>query len=163
MAKAGDITGMTDVLKRLNQYQTEIVGGTLKGLIRASLVVRRAMDKQEPKIPVDEGNLRASFFIVASDGKRPRGTSPNFKGENSSEMASTHEQVITEVSAYVQNSRKPVVAFGFTASYAFFVHEKVDSDIEWTRPGSGAKYLEAALIMNEKAMMQVIKESASIK
>ena len=52
---------------------------------------------------------------------------------------------------------KPVVQFGFTAFYAWFVHEKIDPGINWKRPGSGPKFLEAHLKANEKEILEIIK------
>ena len=52
---------------------------------------------------------------------------------------------------------KSVVQFGFTASYAWFVHEKIDPGINWKRPGSGPKFLEAHLKANEKEILEIIK------
>ena len=52
--------------------------------------------------------------------------------------------------------------FGYTANYAFFVHEAIGENIKWKRPGSGPKWLERALererdaIVNE--MVETIRE-----
>ncbi len=162
--RAITVTGMTNVLKRLNQEYAELKGSTLQGLIRASIVVRRAMDKEEPKIPVKYGNLRASFFIVASNGRLVRGGNPVFKtesGEAAAKLVQDHASTVAEAQALITNAPMPVVAFGFTASYGFFVHEMVDA-VNWNRTGSGAKFLEQALINNEAEMLKVIKESTNV-
>ena len=59
----------------------------------------------------------------------------------------------------------PLVKIGFTAGYAWFVHEMVDKGskrINWSRPGSGPKFLEAALKRNKKAMLEEIRREARI-
>ena len=120
------VTGVDKVLKNLNKEVQAIEGRTLKGLIRAAIIVRRGMEESSPKIPIDTGNLRASWF-----------TDPHYQGEN------------------------PVVRLGFTANYAWYVHEMVGANFQ--RPGSGAKFFEAALKREKKEMLAVIQEEAKIK
>jgi hypothetical protein len=36
----------------------------MRGLIESAIIIRRSMDKEEPKIPVDLGNLRGSWFTT---------------------------------------------------------------------------------------------------
>lgn len=52
----------------------------------------------------------------------------------------------------------PRLVIGFSANYATVVHEMVDKPINWTRPGSGAKFLEAALNRNELTILQNIRK-----
>ena len=52
---------------------------------------------------------------------------------------------------------KPVIHFGFSANYAWYVHEMIDPGINWSRPGSGPKFLEAHLKANEKEILEIIK------
>ena len=59
---ATQIKGMDNVLKNLNKEITDIEGLSMKGLIRAAIIIRRDMDKTSPLIPIDEGNLRGSWF-----------------------------------------------------------------------------------------------------
>lgn len=53
---------------------------------------------------------------------------------------------------------QPAVRFGFNASYAWWVHENVGANFK--RPGSGAKFLEAALKRNEDKILKIIQEYA---
>jgi hypothetical protein len=58
------LKGLDDVMKNLNKEVQAIEGKTMKGLIKAAIIVRRDMDKTSPKIPVDTGNLRSSWFVT---------------------------------------------------------------------------------------------------
>lgn len=54
------LEGLDAVIANLNREVSKIKGRSLKGLIRAAIVVRRDMDKTPPLIPIDIGNLRGS-------------------------------------------------------------------------------------------------------
>ena len=54
--------------------------------------------------------------------------------------------------------KAPVLMFGFSASYAAWVHEAIGR--EFQRPESGPKFLQAALARNEKVILQIIAENA---
>jgi hypothetical protein len=58
------LKGLDDVMKNLNKEIQAIEGKTMKGLIKAAIIVRRDMDKTSPKIPIDTGNLRSSWFVT---------------------------------------------------------------------------------------------------
>jgi len=62
--KAG-IKGMDIVMSNLNRELLAIKGRSMKGLIEASILIRRDMDKTPPLIPIDTGNLRASWFTTS--------------------------------------------------------------------------------------------------
>lgn len=65
MAKpAVRLTGIKTVMKNLNKEVKLIEGRSAAGLFRAAILVRRDMEKTEPKIPIDTGNLRASWFTT---------------------------------------------------------------------------------------------------
>jgi hypothetical protein len=55
----------------------------------------------------------------------------------------------------------PVVEIGFTANYAFAVHEAVGRNFR--RPDSGAKFFEAALNRNTAKIVGIIAEEAAFK
>ena len=56
------LKGMNKVMKNLNKEIQKIGGRCMKGLLLASIHVRRDMEKTPPLIPIDTGNLRASWF-----------------------------------------------------------------------------------------------------
>ena len=71
MAKKIPLKGFDKVVRNLRREVKKIEGRTMKGLIRSAIVIRRDMDKTPPLIPVDEGNLRASWttnpFFIGSN------------------------------------------------------------------------------------------------
>lgn len=122
------IKGTDKVIMNLNKEIKQIKGRSMQGLIEAVMLVRVDMEKTPPLIPVDTGNLRASWF-----------TSPYYKGKGFG------------------------LIFGFSANYAIFVHEMMEGDggkINWNRPGSGPKFLQASLFRNEKEILDIIKKNA---
>ena len=65
-----------------------------------------------------------------------------------------------------KNVKKLGLIIGFSANYAVFVHEMVDKSskkINWSRPGSGPKFFEAALKRNTKQILKIIGINAHIK
>ena len=77
------LRGLNQFMSRLNKEIRKIENRTLDGLIRAAIIVHRDTENTVPKTPVDIGNLRASFFYVASDGRAE--SSPSFsKGPGAS-------------------------------------------------------------------------------
>ena len=56
----------------------------------------------------------------------------------------------------------PFVLMGFTANYALWVHENMDSGIKWNKPGSGPKFLEAALKRNKDEILRIIGETLKL-
>lgn len=161
MAKIRNLKGFDKVLVNLQQEIKKIEGRSLKGLIRGGIIIIRDTDKTPPKVPIDEGNLRASRFMVTSKGDNPEGKSPRFKGENAGELNTGHDVTIAESKSKATKSKMPGVVLGFSAKYAMPVHEAVDKTFK--RPGSGAKFLEASLKRNSKKVLQVIAEEARIK
>jgi len=134
--KTVHITGIETVMKNLNKEALKISGKTMGGLIRGGILVRRHMSTVPPMIPIGlkaGGNLEHSYF-----------TQP-FPSKNA-----------------------PVLLMGFTANYATIVHERekgapwgsgVVGEVNWTKPGSGPKFLESALKANHDAILQEMKNS----
>jgi hypothetical protein len=58
---------------------------------------------------------------------------------------------------------RPAIVLGFTASYAWYVHEMLSPAINWTRPGSGPKFFEAALKRNEGRILGIIAKHARVR
>lgn len=161
MAKIRNLKGLDKVLFNLNKEISKIEERSLKGLIRGGIIVIRGTEDTPPKIPVDEGNLRASRFLTTSKGDIPEGASPQFKGENASELNSGHSETIAQSKSKAKEAGMPGVVLGFSANYAMPVHENVG--VTFQRPGSGAKFFEASLKRNAKKILQVIGEEARIK
>ena len=160
------LKGMNAVMANLNREILAIKGRSMKGLIEAVIIMRRDMESTSPLIPVDIGNLRASWFVVTSMGGLTDGAAPNFKGDRAGELRENHGRVIGEVKALVSAVKEPVLIMGFSANYAVFVHEMVGGEggkIDWSRPGSGAKFFEEALDRNKGLMLQIIRDNAYIR
>jgi hypothetical protein len=56
----------------------------------------------------------------------------------------------------------PIVTAGYTAYYAPYVHEKTDA-LNWTRPGSGAKWLQIHFERNREEMKLIIAQNVMVK
>jgi hypothetical protein len=56
------IRGMDKVVANLNKELAKMKMGSMKGLLLAAAFIRRDMEQVPPLIPVDTGNLRASWF-----------------------------------------------------------------------------------------------------
>jgi len=132
------------------------------------IVVRRDMISNSgtpPIVPVDEGNLRASFFTVTSTGAVKAGSSPTFKGKQAAKLSAQHGPVVEEAAGMtkgISNKYKPMVTFGFTAEYAAWVHENMEAT-NWQRPGSGPKFMEASIKRNHAKIIGEIREAAKVR
>lgn len=177
------LIGIDEVMRKLNKEVDKIKERTLKGLILAAIEIRRSMEDTSPKIPVDLGNLRASWFVVTGTGEGNE-SKPSFKGKQASELAGDHSMVLGESKSFCKEFDIPFLVMGFTANYAIFVHENVGANfkgnvgkIKYTkggkitastkkytrREGAGAKFFESALNRNHKRIVEIIKLNAKIK
>lgn len=150
--------GVDKVLSNLNKEIAAIKLRTLGGLIVGSIIVRRDMEATSPLVPVDLGNLRASWFTVTRLGAGS--TTSAFVGENANQLAYDYTISITGAQTDVNSDTDPVLIMGFSAGYALWVHELIDGTFK--RPGAGAKFLESALKRNKNAILRAIAESAQI-
>ena len=170
------IKGMDVVLANLNREIAKIEARSSIGLIESAILIRQDMDKISPKIPIDFGNLRASWFTVTSHGfgaGSQGGTGMPFKGPDAGKLAAERAQAISEGRGIVQGVKGLAILMGFSANYALFVHENVEADftssrkrkgkIITRRSGAGAKFFEAALNRNKNKILQIIGNNARIK
>jgi hypothetical protein len=79
------------VMKNLNREIEGIRGRTMKGLIRGTIIIRRAMDTGSPLIPVDTGNLRQSWFVTTLEGNKNKPVL--IMGFSANYATSVHENV----------------------------------------------------------------------
>lgn len=156
------LVGMEKVLRNLNREISKIEGRTLKGLIRSAILIRRDMEATPPLIPVDTGNLRASFYTITTKPVEGQVKSTSFEKDEGGKLAQGHVEALQEAQSELSYfGKNPVVAIGFSAYYAFKVHE--DKMARFKRPGAGAKFLEAAIKRNEKKILDIIKSEARIQ
>jgi hypothetical protein len=59
-------------------------------------------------------------------------------------------------------SNGPALRIGFQANYALYVHEMLDSNINWTRKNSGPKFFEYAIKRNKDQVLKIIRENVQI-
>ncbi|KKL57639.1 hypothetical protein LCGC14_2233400 [marine sediment metagenome] len=139
MALKPGISGIDTVMKGLNGKLIEYQIDGVQGMRNAAGFIRRDMEITPPLVPLDIGNLRASWFI-----------------ESTRQLG-------------VKN--RVGVSFGFSANYAVYVHERMEGapwgegivgDINWSRPGSGPKFLEAAIKRNVFKILLIIRKKMTI-
>jgi len=160
------IKGMDVVMSNLNKEIVKIKAGSGAGLIEAAILIRRDMEFTSPKIPIDYGNLRASWFTVTGFGLGAGsrgGTGAPFKGPKAGELAADRAKAVSEGQGIAQSysNKGLMLMMGFSANYAMFVHENVGANFK--RPGSGAKFFEAALKRNKGKILEIIRSNAQIK
>ena len=163
----GDIKlkGLSQTLSVLSREIEAIKDRTLKGLIKAQARIHESMDSVAPKIPVDTGNLRRSYFCVTSKGGVIAGRQPRFddKRDDAQRLVTTHDMILAEQgNAAIEDGKKgPAIRFGFTAYYAPAVHEMYGAHFK--RAGAGAGFFEEAVHRNRKYVLKVIAQEAKIK
>ena len=161
------LQGVKDVMANINKALEQYQEKSLKGMILAAIHVRRSMEKTAPKIPVDKGNLRASFFITTSKGGGDH--APGIKPEG--KHAAEHQVTVNRAQAIIQG-KQPVVAMGFSANYAVYVHENLQAD--FTRPikiggklkkrraGAGPRFFQAALEREQNEIIRILAEHSKL-
>ena len=154
MAKG--LIGIDNVMRNVNREMMKIKGRSIKGLIKAAIVIRRDMDKTPPLIPVDLGNLRASFYIVTATAIPETGG--NFKGGEAG-MFSDHKAAISSSQSKASSAGHPVVILGFSANYARAVEESKRFK-KGKRPQSGPRFFERALDRNKNIIVQIVATEA---
>lgn len=149
--------GVDKVMANINREIGKIKNRSVRGLIKAAIVIRRDMDKTPPLIPVDLGNLRASFFITTATGVPEAGG--NFKGDAPPGMSSDHASVVAGARSKAAVISHPIVILGFSANYARAVEES-ERFKEGKRPGSGPRFFESSLKRNSGLIVKIIATEA---
>jgi len=171
------VEGLDEVIANTNEAIRQVENRTMSGLIRAVAMLRKDMDKVAPKIPVDTGNLRASWFVTTSRGSTPAGNSPRFKRTRSvktgagtveepvdiERLVKGHAQTLAEARAIMEAApmSQEAISFGFGAYYALYIHEKMNA--KFKRRGAGPKYFQAAIRRNQVKMLALIIKEARMK
>lgn len=121
------------ILASIEQSVTE-------GLIMTAVEIKNDMDKTPPLIPIDTGALRGSFKIQPKE----------YRGKTVIEAGWPD----TSVTKKMADGTERVVD-----QYAAFVHEMTIppyENVKWSRPGSGAKFLEASLKRNAAKVGKIV-------
>jgi len=137
------IKGFEEVIKNLNKEIKAIQDRTMFGLIEAAVFIRRDMDETPPLIPVDTGNLRASWFTETFRQGELFGLTIGF---NANYAVYVHEMVGADFTSPRWRSRPGGKQYWYTP-----------------REGAGAKFFEAALKRNGDKIIKIIQETAKIK
>ena len=162
------LKGVDEFMKALTKEVHELKGRTLKGMLEGAIVIQRAA---EPGTPIDVGNLRSSWFTISyrtqgdlSKGKpKPRPKTPEQRAQTAKVQAE-HKTTVGAVQGGVSsigNETHPVVAFGYSANYAAFVHEKIDA--KFKRPKAHARWLYKAMQGSRAEVLEAIRKEASFK
>ena len=130
--KKGGLIGIDTVTAGLTSRLAQMKGYSAMGLNEAVAFLREDMNKTPPLVPI---------------GKSRKG----YTGGNL--QASWTQKAI------LLKGKDPGIIFGFQADYAFWVHENVGANVNWSRPGSGPKFMQAALNRNTRKILQIIGES----
>ena len=128
------IHGLDQLNRNLNKELERNKLQSLSGFTRVGGLINREVMTVSPTVPLDTGNLRGSWFV----------------------------EFMTDMV-----TRNVGMRFGFSANYAFYVHERVEGAawgegtvgrVNWNEPGSGPKFLEAAIKRNTEKIMQIMQE-----
>lgn len=162
MAKnKAELRGMEKMLKKLNREIKAIKNRSLRGLIEAQIIVRRDMEFTPPLVPIDTGNLRASWFTVTSKNEIVEGRAVSFVRDLLGKLKAGHLSSILNAKSKLSNVKQPSLIMGFSAYYALFVHEMIGATFQ--RPNAGAHFFLSSLNRNNKRIRNVIAKYAKIK
>ena len=137
--------GTTQAIGALNLELGKQQLRTKRGAIKGVLIIQRASQK---KVPVDEGNLRASHASVWEGGGDTRAA---FTGDNAAELSGVHARVVGQVQQEVSPSIiKPEAWMVVTAPYGIYVHE----DPEAKHAVGEHKFTEKAVIETQAEVVE---------
>ena len=164
------VEGLEEVMNNLNLQLENIEGKTMAGMIKAAAHIRVQTETKRPLTPVDYGNLKASWFVVTAKsivaGRGTSGFKDNKKnGIKAATLIDDHLQMLEEgqgkVASLELGNNGKFLMFGYSANYAIFVHENMEVE-NWSRKGSGPKWLETHVKRNTKKMLDIITLNAKI-
>lgn len=151
-------TGLDNVMAKFNFEVAKIKRLTEEGLIRASIVVERSWNNETPRIPVDTGNLRQSWFAITS--KSSHSKPHDFKGKNAGKLESSTATTEQEARGIIAGRPgQPTMVMGFGANYAADVE---NTRKNYRRPDSGAHFFQSAITRNEGKMLMKIRETIKL-
>ncbi len=155
------ITNGKKIVAQLGHYKKDMTTrSAVRALTRVAKTVEREAVNKLPYIPFDLGNLQASLFITNINGPAKSDDLAVFTGKKASEMASRHTRIIEEMTAKCKANKNPMVILGHTANYAVVVHEMgIDPPrkINWSKKGSGPKWLEIAVNNKRADITKIMK------
>ncbi len=148
MARKPGINGVDNMMRGLNGKLTEYQISGTRGLRGAAGFIRREMEMTPPKVPVDTGNLRASWFIEAF--KTRKNKSVVKFGFNANYAVYVHEMVDADFSS--PRMRGARTHGGRSKKKGMYT----------PREGAGAKFLESAIKRNVFKILLIIRNKMTI-
>jgi len=168
--KIRGVKGFEQVVHNLNRELMALEERSLAGLLHAIAFVRVDMDKTPPTIPVDLGNLRASWFVCTKKSTKTDepvwDAGPDREGEfrDVAKLSSDHSSAIQFAKQAANSVKHSNVVAGFSANYAAPVHEMEDTkSVNWNQPGSGSWFFVSALNRNKDEIVKIVAENSKIK
>lgn len=167
------LSGLEEVVNNLNAIFAEMKGNvSIDALVDAAHHVNKVADTKLPKIPVDTGALRASWFVASSRGdetgkrsyKGPRPTTYK-KKRTGGFLKQTRPATIAEARINIGAAGQVVIA-GYSMPYAAFIHEGITGHyqaVKWSRPGSGRWFLQEAFNGSKNELIKIISKNLEIK
>lgn len=170
MNKDFELKGLDALMKNINDQVDQIAGRTQAGLIQAVIFLHHEMETKDPVIPKDTGYLRSSFFMINSNSKNATAdtkidiTTGNAQKTKAAKarLSRVNKAILPAVQKRIKGNHLAIV-FGFSANYAVYVHENINPDVKWGRPGSGPKFFEAHIKRNKDKVIRIIQNHAKIK
>lgn len=144
MKKKGGIEGIDRVVQGLNGKLREYEMNGTRGLRNAANFIHRQSEKVPPKVPVDTGNLRHSWFINTLMWKKNNRSIVEF-GFSANYAAFVHEMVGADFSS---PRMLPDRTHGTKSK---------SKGLYTPRKGAGAKYLEAHMKRNVFKILKIIR------
>ena len=145
------IYGTEQVKAALNLKIKQMKAAGMGGLLALAAHIREDMSKTYPKVPMDTGALQAAFKIIPESTVR------------------LHKVRIGWPDSHIERTNPRTGRTEMVPNYAVFVHEMTTppyGDINWTLPGSGPKFFEAAIkrsiLVAPTIMGQFIKKGTGI-
>ena len=157
------LDGVEEVMGNINAKLADMKLKSAAGLVQAArLILNDADSGTPPLVPQRTGNLRSSRFIGPKQ----------FEARVGSMMAEAQGLEYTGGKGgrgaldRRPSQGDPYVIFGYAANYAAAVHEmmmsKSGNRINWTRPNSGPKFLEASIKRNTEKVLAIIAKYAEL-
>ena len=170
MKKKFEIKGIKKITDNINKELDKMKGKAQSdGFMRVAMAVYQEMEYGSRKIPLDTGNLRASYFaaIKGSNGGANLGNGYVQNIKRTKKDTQHQQMVVSAARSAVQAQPYPNMIFGFAANYAFYVHEDLqakgkDGVTNWQREGSGPKFFEIALRAKENEIIEILKDSIKL-
>lgn len=147
----GVTKGIASMVNDVKKVTEAVQYAALKGLSEASAFINEDMNKTPPMIPVDTGALRQGYKIK-----------PKVIGYKSGDKLIAVESGWMDTSV---NRIDPETGKMETVDqYAAYVHEMTTppyGKVNWNIPGSGPKFLEAAVKRNAQNITKIVQNEIS--